>query len=104
MCTLLKFRHAKFGVYSLLFSNVIEENPFGVRLDPPPPPLVKEGLVKPSPQFWVGLNSKFCYAPLLFFNSSLVIENFLLKFYFCQKLARKNLWGISLTSPRSGKG
>ena len=42
MCILLKLDYAKFGISSLFLSNVIEEKPFGGRLEPLP--LVKEGL------------------------------------------------------------
>ena len=42
MCILFKLYYATFGVSSLFISKVIEEKPFGGRLDPPP--LVKEGL------------------------------------------------------------
>ena len=36
MCMLLKFDYTKFGVSNLFSSNVIEEKPLGVWLDPPP--------------------------------------------------------------------
>ena len=37
MCILLKLHCAKCDVSSLFCSKVIEENPLGSRLDPPPP-------------------------------------------------------------------
>ena len=44
MYIILKFDYAKFGVSNLCFSKGIEEKPLGGRLNPPPPPLIKEGL------------------------------------------------------------
>ena len=45
MCMLLKLHYAKFDVSSLFCSKVIEEKPLrGLAGNPPPPPLVKEGL------------------------------------------------------------
>ena len=37
MCILLKLHYEKFDVSRLFCSKVIEEKPFGGRLDPPPP-------------------------------------------------------------------
>ena len=46
MCVLLKLDYAKIGGFNLFFSKVIEEKPSGgVGLTPPPPSLVKEGLM-----------------------------------------------------------
>ena len=45
MCILLKFNYAKFRVFNLLFSKVIQEKPLEGKLNPPPP-LVKEGLIQ----------------------------------------------------------
>ena len=42
---ILKLNYAKFGDPNSFFSNVTEEKSLGGRLDPPPPPLVKEGLI-----------------------------------------------------------
>ena len=39
-----QLHYAKFDVSRLFCSKVIEEEPLGGRFDPPPPPLVKEGL------------------------------------------------------------
>ena len=44
MCILLKLHYAKFDVSSLFSTKVIKEKPLVGRLDPPPPPLVKEGV------------------------------------------------------------
>ena len=44
MCILLKLHYAKFGVSNLFFSKVIKEKPLVVGSNPPPSPLVKEGL------------------------------------------------------------
>ena len=45
MCILLKLDYAKFGVSNLFYSKVIEEKPFGGRLDPPDPPPLDKGRV-----------------------------------------------------------
>ena len=46
MCILLKSHYAKFDVSRLFCSNVIEEKTFGGSARAPPPPLlVKEGLI-----------------------------------------------------------
>ena len=60
MRILLKLHYAKFDVSSLFCSNVIEEKPLGVRLDPPPTPLVKEGLKfsRKDFDFWISLHLK----------------------------------------------
>ena len=52
MCIFLKFDYTKFGVSNLFFRKVIEENLWRGRLDSPPPPqLVKEGLIAFSPHY-----------------------------------------------------